>query len=220
MSTTTTSSSKPIYTAVLLDLETAEALQQQLSVPLLSHDDYDVTVKQSSSSSTAATTVKVLNFLMGVCIGVIFSCLGFRVLIQHWDTMGHTDVMLFSVVWSSVTSVAAYMLFSLLYICTCCFFGSKSNSTAAACTESPQMISILEYCFAVGVFLGFCGACTWTDVAYGMPTSSILLTVLVAALWACLMIYCAIATTKDDDDEEQEPAQRRRRGTVLPLVFV
>jgi hypothetical protein len=220
----TITNSKPIYTAVLLDLETAEALQQQLSAPLLSHDDNDdanALSSPSSSSTSTATPVKVLNFLAGICIGIIFSCLGFRVLVQHWHNMGQSDVMLFSVIWSSVTSAAAFILFSALYALTCCYFGS--NNSTAACLESTKTISILEYCFAVGVFLGFCGACTWTDVAYGMPTESILLTVVVAALWACLMIYCAFATSKSEQEaEDAELAQRRigRRGTVLPLVFV
>jgi hypothetical protein len=221
----TINNSKPIYTAVLLDLETSEALQQQLSAPLLSHDDDDdanaLSSSSASESTSTATTVKILNFLAGICIGVIFSCLGFRVLVEHWHTMGQTDVMLFSVIWSSVTSAAAFILFSILYTATCYYFGS--NNSTAACLESTKTIAILEYCFAVGVFLGFCGACTWTDVVYGMPTSSILLTVVVAALWASLMIYCAFATSKSEQEaEDKEIAQRRigRRGTVLPLVFV
>jgi hypothetical protein len=217
---TTITNSKPIYTAVLLDLETAEALQQQLSAPLLSHaaDDDDAHALSSSSSSTStATTVKALNFLTGICVGVVFSCLGFNVLIQHWHNMGQTDVMLFSVMWSSVTSVAAYLLFSALYAATSCFCGRNSTTM-----ESTKTVSILEYCFAVGVFLGFCGACTWTDVAYGMPTESILLTVAVAALWACLMIYCAFASAPSEEEEEEEELawRRSRRGTVLPMIFV
>jgi NhaP-type Na+/H+ or K+/H+ antiporter len=226
----TITNSKPIYTAVLLDLETAEALQQQLSAPLLSHgdDDHDddanaLSSSTSSKSTSTAKTAKIVNFLAGICIGVIFSSLGFRVLVQHWHNMGQSDVMLFSVIWSSVTSAAAYIMFSTLYTVTCCYFGSSNNSDAAACMESSKLISILEYCFAIGVFLGFCGACTWTDVAYGMPASSIALTVVVAAVWACLMLYCAFATSKlAQDEEEEQLAQRRisRRGTVLPLVFV
>jgi hypothetical protein len=223
MSTTTNSNSKPIYTAVILDLETAEALQEQLNVPLLSHYANDAHAMQSSSTSTstASTPVKILNFLMGLCTGVLFSCAGFVVLVHHWHNMDQTDIILFSVIWSSVTSIAAYVLFSLLYIGTCCYFGS--NSSCSASLESQQTISILEYCFAVGVFLGFCGACTWTDVAYGMPASSVFLTVVVASLWACLMVYCAMATSGNNSDDEycEQPAHsRRRRGTVLPLVFV
>ena len=216
----TSTNSKPIYTAVLLDLETAEALQQQLNAPLLSHadDDDDAHALSSSSSTTTATAVKVFNFLTGLCVGAMFSCLGFCVLIQHWHAMGQTDVMLFSVIWSSVTSAAAYLLFSAMYAATCCFFGSNNSSISM---ESTKTISMLEYCFAVGVFLGFCGACTWTDVAYGMPAESILLTVAVAVLWACLMIYCAFVTSPSEQEEEEERAQRRsRRGTILPLVFV
>jgi hypothetical protein len=229
---TITINSEPVYTAVLLDLETVEALQEQLNVPLLSqetnnnNDDHDDHVIMESNKTT--NTVKVLNFLTGLCVGVMFSCAGFAVLIQHWHTMGHKDVMLFSIVWSSVTSVAAYLLFSLLYIGTCSYFGPttsscRSNLTLAVSNalESERTISMLEYCFAVGVFLGFCGACTWTDVAYGMPASSILLTVVVATVWATLMVYCAMVTSRKDSDEQQQYVQPRgRKGTVLPMIFV
>jgi hypothetical protein len=218
----TIASSKPIYTAVLLDLDTAEALQQQLYVPLLSHDDDDdddAYALSSSSSTRTVTTVKVLNFLTGICIGVIFSCLGFRVLLEQWQTMSQTDVMLFSVIWSSVTSVSAYLLFNALYAATRCFIGSNNESSDYM--ESTRTTSLLEYCYAVGVFLGFCGACTWTDVVYGMPAKSIFLTIVVAAMWAYLMIYCALKTSPSEQEEEEERAQRRRhRGTILPMVFV
>jgi formate-dependent nitrite reductase membrane component NrfD len=222
-----TNTSKPVYMAVLLDMDTeALELQQQLNAPLLSnHADQDDNI-QSQTSTTGPATIKILNFLLGLLTGAAFSCAGFAVLIRHWQDMLKSDVMLFSVLWSSVTSVSAYLLFSLLYIATCSYFASDSKSSSLSKTlESQYTIAVLEYCFAVGVFLGFCGACTWTDVAYGMPASSILLTVTVAAAWAALMVCCALSVsdknTKNSGSDEQEQAQRRLvRGTVLPLVFV
>jgi hypothetical protein len=92
--------------------------------------------------------------------------------------------------------------------------------------ESQYTIAVLEYCFAVGVFLSFCGACTWTDVAYGMPASSILLTVAVAAAWASLMVCCVLSVSDKNnknsgsDEEEQQAKHHLVRGTVLLLVFV
>jgi hypothetical protein len=229
-STTNTGSAEPICTAVLLDMEavdTAEALQQQLNVPLLSHragdnEDSDAHGAQSPSSSTrentctnkrrrksassTVTKVKTLNFLTGLCTGVMFSCAGFTVLLQHWHNMRPKDVMLFSLVWGSVTSAAAYLLFSLLRTGTCCHFGNSSNRSSnsnSKCLESPQIISILENSFAAGIFLGFCGVCTWTDVAYGTSPSILLLTVIVATLWLCLMMYCAFAafTSRNNNTE-------------------
>lgn len=237
MSSPINTSSEPICAAVLLDnVDTVEALQQQLNVPLHSHhveddDDHDAHATQSSSASkitcmqrrkstrSTARTVKILNLLTGLYTGVMFSCAGFCVLLQHWHTMRPKDVMLFSVVWGSLTSVSAYLLFSVLYIGTCCYFGNSSNRSNSKCLESPQTISILENCFAAGIFLGFCGVCTWTDVAYGTSPSVILLAVVMATFWACVMIYCAFArltsrNNKTEVEQEQPAKPRRRQGTV------
>jgi preprotein translocase subunit SecG len=242
MSSTTNTSSEPICKAVLLDMEMVEALQQQqqLNSPFLTQhaeddNDHDALATQSSSSSTntssdasasssiisrTATKVQILNFLTGLCTGVMFCCAGFTVLHQHWDNMGPKDVLLFSVVWGCVTSIVTCLLFSLLFIGTTrCSVGN--NSSNSKCLESRQTISILENCFGAGIFLGFCGACTWTDVAYGTSTNIHILTVVVAVFWACLMIYCALATstsrTNIAEEERVQPAQRfrhrHRRGT-------
>jgi hypothetical protein len=84
------------------------------------------------------------------------------------------------------------------------FFASKSKSSSLSKTLKSQCtIAILEYCF------GFCGACTWTDVAYGMPASIILLTVAVAAAWASLMVCCILLVS---DKNNKKKCQRRTRA--------
>lgn len=235
MPNTTTCDSQPICTAVLLvDTETVKALQQQLNVPLRSdhseeeENDYDDVyhdahanhsssfpsstrirrLSSKSSSSSTATAAKILNFVTGLCTGVMFCCGGFSVLLQHWQNMSPIDVVLFSVVWSIVTSVTAYLLFNLLYIGTCYYCPNSSNSR---CLESPQTISILESCFFVAIFLGFCGACTRMDVANGTPASIIILTEVAAAFWACLMIDCALSTFMSNrKPAAAKPAEKRK----------
>jgi hypothetical protein len=167
--------------------------------------------KSASSSSTTVSKVKILNFLTGLCTGVMFSCAGFTVLLQRWHYMLPKDVLFFSLVWGIATSAASCLLFSILRTGTCCYFGNSNNNK---CLKSPQIISILENCFATGTFLGFCGVCTWTDVAYGTSPRILLLAVVVAAFWACLMIYCAFAAfvSRNDytEEEQEQPAKRRR----------
>jgi hypothetical protein len=229
MSTSTTSDSKPICTALHLDKETVEALQS--CSHLAEDDDYcdahdlssssysststlEINITSSSSSKSwnpksTATTVKILNFLTGLCTGAMFSCAGFVFLLQHWHNMGPPDVMLFALVWSVATSIVAYLLFNLLYTGTSCHFGKQSRKT----------ISILENNYGVGIFLGFSGVCTSTDVVQGMATSITILTVVMAALWVCLMIYCALATRAANPAEKSQSkvlASRMRTSKPPP----
>ena len=79
-----------------------------------------------------------------------------------------------------------------------------------------RKILLLEYYFALGVFLGFCLACTVTDCLLGMPLRSIVVTVTVAITWALLMVYCGSA---EYDDEEVE-SSHGRKGKVITVMIV
>jgi hypothetical protein len=227
MSTTTSNGSKPICAAVLLDMETVEALQSHLADKNADYnDDNDNMSSCSSSSSTsikitesklspssksAATTVNILNFLTGICTGAMLSCAGFAFLLQHWHSMNLRDILLFGLVWGVVTCVATYLLLNLLsYTGTrCCHFGnSNSNNSNSKYSESRKTAALLENCFGSGTFLGFSGVCNSTDVVQGMATSIIILTVVVASLWACLMVYCALAAPAEKL-EPKAPASKK-----------
>jgi hypothetical protein len=245
MTTTTITNSEPICTAVLLDMQTVEALQSHLTDKDDDYDDaQDNTSLSSSSSSTikitesklssspksVATTVNISTFLTGICTGAMLSCVGFAFLLQHWQTLSSRDIMLFALVWGVVTCVAAYLLFNLLlYTGTRCHFGS-SNSNRSSIKESRKTAALLENCFGSGIFLGFSGVCTSTDVVQGMATSIIILTMVVASLWACLMIYCALAapaeksqpkalaSKKSSSKSPQKAVQRSPQKTASKAV--
>jgi hypothetical protein len=96
-------------------MEKVEVLQSYLAEDDDYDDDHAQDLSSSSSSSTStleikitsssrniitATTAKNLNFLTGLCTGVVFSCLGFTFLLEHLQNMSPTEVMLFSIIWS------------------------------------------------------------------------------------------------------------------------
>jgi F0F1-type ATP synthase assembly protein I len=227
MSSATINSSKPICTAVLLDIETVEALQSHLADKDADYNDDNDTMSLSSSSSSSSTikiteskpsssskskstaaTLNILNFLTGLCTGAMLGCAGFTFLLQHWHSMSPRDIILFGLVWGVVTCVATYLLFNLLlYTGTLCHFGI-SNSNRSSIKESRKTAAILVNCFGSGTFLGFSGVCLLTDVVQGMATSIIILTVVVASLWACLMVYCAVAAPAEKS-EPKAPASKK-----------
>lgn len=73
-----------------------------------------------------------------------------------------------------------------------------------------------EYMFALGVFLGFCGACTVADVVLGMPWTSVLGTMGVAMLWGVIMWYAYWKSSMEEKKQQQE--DNKEQTVVLPLV--
>jgi hypothetical protein len=229
MTITTINSSQPICTAVLLDMQTVEALQSHLADKEADYNDDNDNMsscssssststikitepKLSSSSKSAATTVNIITFLTGICTGTMLCCTGFAFLLQHWQTLSPRDVVLFGLVWCVVTCVATYLLFNLLlYTGTRCHFGSSSSSSSSSVkySESRKNAAMLENCFGSGTFLGFSGVCTSTDVVQGMATSIIILTMVVASLWACLVIYCVLAAPAEKLQPETLASKKR-----------
>lgn len=220
----------PIYTAVLFDAEqvsSSEAMRCQKE-PLLSEADGDSVQRRRRSSTTSKTsyaTMKALCFVIGSLLGIVFSMTGFY--IQEQYQFQH--ILYYSLSWSCFTSAFAYIAF---------FFWMYDEN-------DEKKLEVTEFYFALGVFLGFCGACTTTDIVLGMPWQSIVVTVLVALCWAMLMAYCANTDRHDGLDEDstsffgvlgkkwlvlyknknapQEEGKaflRQRKGTVLPTVYI
>lgn len=145
---------------------------------------------------------KTAHFIMGALIGITFSVVGFYVLMNQYSlaSWGRLQIVAFALLWSGSTGITSYLSFTALHkICL---------ATSALKQEH------LEYFFALGVFAGFCSACTVTDVRYGLPLSSILMTFGVACAWAFLMTLSkppsideAQAQIQSDDEEEGKPLQ-------------
>jgi hypothetical protein len=212
--------SKPIYTAVLVPfLPLSNETQQNkgksrrhqaiednedLSLPLL---DQPMNPKDSVDAYEITTSHKICNFSLGALIGIVFSVTGFHLLLNHYSlaAWSRLQVVYFALGWSSITGIVAYSCFMALH-----YYGF----------QTPYKVwERLEYYFAMGVFLGFCAACTATDVMFGLPLRSILLTLTVALAWALLMMTCATNLSTDDDDSTL-PRRHRSKGTVLPMVMV
>jgi hypothetical protein len=212
--------SKPIYTAVLVPLlplsnETQpnkkksrrhESIEDNddLSFPLL---DQTISRKDSVDGHEITTSHKICNFFLGTLIGMAFSVSGFHLLLHKYSLAiwNPYQVILFALGWSSVTGIVAYLCFMAVH-----YYGF----------QTPYKVwERLEYYFAMGVFLGFCAACTITDVVFGLPMRSILVTLTVAFAWALLMMTCATNNSTDDDDSKGR-CRHISKGTVLPMVMV
>lgn len=194
----------PVYTARLYDgdmmvVPSGDDDQESQSMraqkePLLQIHDYDYDTKQSSSSSSSSyNTMKALCFLGGSVLGMIFSIAGFYIQ-EHFQ---FEQILWYSLVWSCFTSASAYLAF---------YFWMMGNSEDS---EDERRLEVTEYYFALGVFLGFCGSCTATDVVLGMPWQSIMVTVIVAICWALLMAYCA---GSDDSYNSSSSGRRNQKG--------
>jgi hypothetical protein len=163
---------------------------------------------------------QVACFGAGSLLGIGFSVLGFRV----QETFHFASIFGYSLAWSCFTSIASYGIFTALLSC---LPSSSSLPNANASTSQDRRVRSMEYSFALGVFLGFCAACTVTDVLLGMPLKNILLTVTVAAAWALVMAYFGGANNESEDDNECFDGGDElvrvvvpQKGTRLPLVIV
>lgn len=192
--------SKPIYAAVLIptSLEKTETMTDHLSLPLLECKERKI--DDVEPRSEVSRCEKFSNFLMGMTIGMIFSAVGFHFLLQSFAvlTWSRNQVILFTLAWSTITGVSAYCYFAMLHYCL---------------LKTPcNFWELLEHWFAIGVFLGFCAACTAIDVIYGLPFQSVLITLTVAVGWVAIMLVCSGTTT--------EKSESSKRGKSLPLPFV
>jgi hypothetical protein len=88
-------SSKPIYTAVLLDVMSTpdDDVENRLNEPLLGSDNInnnkDPTISTASSSvmTMIGKIIQTCSFVGGMVLGALFSVGGFCFLIRHWAHM-------------------------------------------------------------------------------------------------------------------------------------
>jgi hypothetical protein len=150
---------------------------------------------------------KVPCFGAGSLLGISFSVLGFYV----QETFHFASIFGYSLAWSCLTSVASYGFFVAIS-------SSLSSSSNDEDRYSQEQVRSMEYCFALGVFLGFCTTCTVTDVLLGMPAKNILLTVAVAVAWALVMAACGGGN--NDNTEEEAEGENEDVGDDLARVFI
>jgi hypothetical protein len=207
--TTTTITGKPIYTAVLLEVtsvhQDSNSNSDGLEEPLLGR-------RERSSNNLPRGMIRVLTFVGGMILGVCFSIMGFNELFHNYRDVSGKKVVLFSLAWSSLTSIAAYLFFGIFW--SIVLYLNQESVHFDELSSDAFMVDVLEYHYALGVFLGFCLACTVTDVLHGMPWFSVLSTLGIALLWAKLMMWFA---AKHSDCAAKQP---KLKGTTLPLLMV
>jgi len=143
---------------------------------------------------------------IGAMLGVMFSLTGFFV----QETFKFERILWYSLGWSCLTSFTSYLLYCGLMTIQPEEVGTEDvdpeqqqRQHSDSGPEEHEDEEDLEYSFALGVFAGFCFACTCTDLVLGMPMRSILGTVAVALLWAALMTRCARRTGRRSDDTKK-----------------
>ena len=184
----------PIYTAIPL----AEEPQNT--------DDSNKTTK----SSFKITHLHSFHFFCGSLVGNGHAILGFKRLYSYFQGMSTGNILLYSIVWSLITSLTGYLLYNLAWTIIL-----KRAETSRKLRKycKPHLLLQYEYATYLGIFLGFCVGCTAADVVYGMPWSCVAATIVMALGWAGLMVFCAC---RESAFKEQQP----RKGTTLPFLVV
>jgi hypothetical protein len=224
------SSTSGVYVAIPVELvETlATSSLPQLGTAVRSTDKTDVPNSECPASSPDPDASgyfqlghhqwQIPFFFVGSVWGMFFSVLGFYV----QQSCRFRSILAYSLSWSCLTSLASFGL----------FYGTGwvLDRVTSLPYEHYENARTLEYSFAVGVFSGFCTACTITDVVLGMPLRNILVTVAVAVVWAAVMVYCGASATggdEDDYDDDDEVVQvvlpeslRERTSSRFPVVIV
>jgi hypothetical protein len=164
--------------------------------------------------------LSVIYVMAGMMLGGLFSYMGCSILLWHDSakTSNPVDasrffqsgsVALYSLCWSGVTCLVTLCLYTILTASISSnwcfpFWGSRDSSSLPTAivpgllqARKARSLLFLEYCVAVGVFLGFCVACIDTEVrSLTVPWSITVLTLVVALVWVLLMISCCcLATT-------------------------
>lgn len=192
------SSNKAIYTAVPLlsvdEQNQGETLNKTRQVNCVDDED------------RSAKSYKITPFLAGALLGAAFSVIGFRILVKQQSDDSYQSIFWFALLWSTVTSTVSYCFFGAFW---CALRKSYQESTFYRTLSNHNFLADIEYYFAVGVFIGFCFACTISDILYGLPWIGICLTVAVACVWTGIMTWFA------SGNKEEE-----RHATILPTVIV
>lgn len=192
----------PIYTAVPV---ADEAQQDNGKKTIVSYD-------KSPSTTTISNKITLfhsIHFAAGCIVGNAHAILGFNRLYNYFHDMSTSNVLLYSVIWSLITSMTGYLLYNLVWTILL-----RKAETCRALRKfcKPHLLLQYEYATYLGIFLGFCLGCTAADVVYGMPWACVAATVLMAMGWAALMVWCG--------HRESALKEHAQEGTLLPFLVV
>mmetsp|Transcript_2571 Transcript_2571/g.3437 ORF Transcript_2571/g.3437 Transcript_2571/m.3437 type:complete len:189 (-) Transcript_2571:123-689(-) len=176
-----------------------------IAVPLLTNEEKNTDaiaaeeqLEASSLEEKSPQSHCYKPFLFGVLIGLACYCLVDSHLIPSFKLSNVlANSMATALTWSIVTSALAYSIFWGGWV----VLGLKNSVSA-----DQDFFEHMEYYFTLGVFLGFCVACTIDVVMFGIPLLGIMAMVGVAMMWTFAMLKVAPPS--------------KQRATILPMVVV
>lgn len=193
---------------VAMSLEELPAIYS--AMPLLADEpETSKSNRSDENSSSKVSMIHSIHFVAGCLIGNAHAILGFKRLYSYFYGMSTTNVLLYSIIWSLITSLSGYFLYNLVWTIIM-QRAETSRKLRGLC--KPHLLLQYEYATYLGIFIGFCLGCTAADVVYGMPWTCVAATVLMAVGWAGLMIWCA--------HRESSLHEHAGQGITLPLLVV
>jgi cytochrome bd-type quinol oxidase subunit 2 len=192
----------------------------QVEIPLAASTSFDFYRQKSlmepllrSSASVAVRPIKFQSGLLGALVGVFiqFSTLGANFLLGqvYGETQHHQQsrILLLSLVWSLVTSIMGIAVLLLVRG----LFHMMWSTTARSTHDLQDVITKMEFCFAVGATVGLNLAWTATDLlvlerARGWWWYHVLRNVVVCVgtlLWCRAVLYfCGTRRTRRYDGDD------------------
>jgi F0F1-type ATP synthase assembly protein I len=168
-------------------------------------DDYRPPTNLSQQhvlSSAASRTFRICSILVGVFVGFLVQEATLAANVVILEAWGHQfantsreEIILFSCLWSFVTSAFAIILLGLLRAMMTSFFRAMpadSKFLEQNETIHRTMMETLEITFVVGALIGVSLAWVITDVFLGMQThiKFSIITLGLALLWCKIVVSC------------------------------
>lgn len=190
------------------------------AVPLVNEETVPLTTaatrnkrRSHNNGSFGITYIHAFHFIAGCLLGNANAIMGFNRLFGYFTGMSTTNILVYSVVWSLITSLTGYFLYNFSW--TLLLWKAEDNHSLQNISK-PHLLLQYEYSTYLGIFIGFCLGCTAADVVYGMPWNCVAATLVMAMAWAALMIWCA----RRESAFKEHAVDRHRDGTTLPFVVV
>ena len=145
------------------------------------------------------------------------------VILEVWgEEFAHTSrnqIILFSLVWSFVTSALAIMMLGFLRALISSFFRSlplEARAVHLAEKIHSDMIENLEVLFVIGALVGVSLAWVVTDMILGMqPQVNISLVTLGMALLRCKAVMSCRSRDEENEKDEENPHTREKSIMVV-----
>lgn len=169
--------------------------------------------EQVEQSTLASRNFKISSLAVGLLVGFVvqMTTLGANVVIV--ETLGEgfvntsrNEIIVFSLVWSFVTSAMVILVLGFMRALVTNFFlslpinGSVRNTAETICED---MIENMEVLFVIGALVGVSFAWVATDMFLGMQPqiNFSLITLGAALLWCKGVLWCWSRGRYQDDDE-------------------